>query len=134
MLWPMVLKAAEEEQLNSLPLNMDGKTPISKWSSSDCHIFVKDYHTWGCPVSVLDGCLQSNPKGVPKWEPRAQVRVYMGHSPSHAKSVTLVLNPTSGHISPQFHVVFDDNFGIIPYMREGTIPPHWDELVQTLPK
>ena len=53
----------------------------------------------------------------------------MGHSPSHAGSVALVLNPTSGHISPQFHVVFDDTFGTVPYMREGTIPPHWAEQV-----
>ena len=129
MLWPMALKAAEE-RLNSLSLDMDGKTPLSKWSNSDCQIFVKDFHPWGCPVFVLDGRLQSNPKGVPKWEPRARVGVYMGHSPSHAGSVALVLNPTSGHISPQFHVAFDDNFGTVPYMREGTIPPHWAELVR----
>ena len=125
----MALKAAEE-RLNILSLDMDGQTPQSKWSGDDCQIFVKDFHTWGCPVFVLDGRLQSNPKGVPKWEPRSRVGIYMGHSPSHAGSVALVLNPTSGHISPQFHVVFDDTFGTVPYMREGTIPPHWAELVR----
>jgi hypothetical protein len=70
MLWPMALKAAEE-RLNILSLDMDGQTPLSKWSGDDCQIFVKDFHTWGCPVFVLDGRLQSNPKGVPKWEPQS---------------------------------------------------------------
>lgn len=129
MLWPMALKAAEE-RLNHLSLDMNGETPLSKWTGTDCQILVKDFHTWGCPVFVLDGRLQSNPKGVPKWEPRARVGIYMGHSPSHAGSVALVLNPTTGHISPQFHVVFDDTFSTVPYMREGTVPPHWAELVR----
>jgi len=57
MLWPMALKAAEE-RLNILSLDMDGQTPQSKWSGDDCQIFVKDFHTWGCPVFVLDGRLQ----------------------------------------------------------------------------
>ena len=76
MLWPMALKAAEE-RLNILSLDMDGQTPLSKWSGDDCQIFVKDFHTWGCPVFVLDGRLQSNPKGVPKWEPRSRVGIYI---------------------------------------------------------
>ena len=133
MLWPMALKAAEE-RLNALSLDADGSTPLSKWSNTDCQIFAKDYHTWGCPVFVLDGRLQSDPKGVPKWEPRARVGIFMGHSPLHAGSVALVLNPTTGHVSPQFHVVFDDTFSTIPYMREGTVPPHWAELVRNSSK
>jgi hypothetical protein len=54
----------------------------------------------------------------------------MGHSPCHAGSVALVLNPTTGHVSPQFHVVFDDTFSTVPFMREGTVPSHWAELVR----
>ncbi|KAL7462239.1 hypothetical protein ACHAXS_002628 [Conticribra weissflogii] len=87
MLWPMALKAAEN-RLNHLSLAADGMTPLTKFSGN--------------------GRLQTNPKGVPKWEPRSRVGVYMGHSPAHAGSVAMVLNPTTGHISPQFHVVFDD--------------------------
>ena len=33
--------------------------------------------------------------------------IYLGHSPYHIGSVALVLNPETGHVSPQFHVVFD---------------------------
>ena len=73
----------------------------------------------------------NHPKDVPKWEPRARVGIYiMGHSPSHAGSVTQVLNPTSGHVLPQFHLVFNNTFSTAPHMREGTIPTHWAELVR----
>ena len=30
--------------------------------------------------------------------------------PNHARSIALVLNPRTGHVSPQFHVKFDDFF------------------------
>ena len=36
--------------------------------------------------------------------------IYVGRSPSHASNVALILNPRTGHVSPQFHVVFDDDF------------------------
>ena len=37
----------------------------------------------------------------------------MGLSPKHASSVPLVLNLTTGHVSPQFHVIFDDSFSTV---------------------
>jgi hypothetical protein len=55
--------------------------------------------------------------------------VYLGHSPFHAGSVALVYNPSIGHVSPKYHVVFDDDFTMVPYMEAGTIPPHWSDLV-----
>ena len=33
-------------------------------------------------------------------------------------------------VSPQFHVVFDDEFSTVPFMRNGEVPPHWKDLVQ----
>ncbi len=51
-----------------------------------------------------------------KWEPRARMGIYVGWSPSHASNVALVLNPRTGNILPQFHVVFDDNFTIVEYL------------------
>jgi len=35
---------------------------------------------------------------------------YLGRSPQHARLVALVLNLTTGHISPQFHIKFDPSF------------------------
>ena len=53
----------------------------------------------------------------------------MRHSPFHAGNVALVWNPTTGRVSPQYHVVFDDDFTTVPYMEAGTLPPNWEDLV-----
>ena len=37
----------------------------------------------------------------------------MGQSPLHASSVPLVLDPSTGSITAQFHVVFDDWFSTV---------------------
>ena len=39
--------------------------------------------------------------------------VYLGHSSEHAGNVALVLNPKTGIISNQYHLVFDDKFETI---------------------
>ena len=57
--------------------------------------------------------------------------MYLGHSPCHADSVALVLNPRTLHVSPQFHVVFDNDFTTVPFRRDQEQPPHWFELVRT---
>ena len=31
-------------------------------------------------------------------------------------------------MSPQFHVIFDDNFSTVPYLRRSEKPPNWTEL------
>ena len=42
----------------------------------------------------------------------------------------MVLNPDTGHVSTQLHVVFDDDLSTVTLMREVTILPNWTELVQ----
>ena len=61
-------------------------------------------------------------------------RVPYFYSPLHAGSVDLVLNPETGHFSPQFHVVFDYELYTVPFMREGTIPPNCKNIVQRISK
>jgi hypothetical protein len=65
-----------------------------------------------------------------KWEPRAQMGIYVGRLPSHASNVGLILNPCMGHVLPQFHVVYNDDFTTVPYLRTATVPPHWDKFVR----
>ena len=43
----------------------------------------------------------------------------------------MVLNPATFYVSPQFHVVFDDEFFTVPLIREVTIPTNWIDLVQS---
>ena len=56
--------------------------------------------------------------------------IYLGHSPFNKGSVAQVLNAATVHVSDVFHVVFDDEFSTVNFMREVTIPPTWTYLVQ----
>ena len=65
---------------------------------------------------------QSGLTGTPEWEPRARTGVYLGHSPAHAGNVASVLNLTTGNVSPQYHVVFDNEFTTVDYPESEEIP------------
>ena len=78
---------------------------------------------------LLTAGFKKNPIVVPKWEPRARLGIYLGRSPAHDTNVALVLNPETGMVSPQFYVVFDDNFTTVPHLRKGKVPPNWNKLI-----
>ena len=124
LLWPYAWKAYEQI-MNELRTNDNGKSPLQNFSDVDYKATLTNYHTWGCPVFVL-----KNPGQQPKWEPKSRAGIYLGHSPCHAGSVAMVLNPKTLHVSPQYHVVFDDEFTTVPFMRNGEIPPQWEDLVK----
>ena len=84
---------------------------------------------FGFPCYILDSRIQKNPKGVPKWEPRARLEIYLGQYPAHAANVARVINPKSGLVSPQFHVAFDDNFTTVPHLQKVAVRPNWNKLV-----
>ena len=128
LLWPFAWKAAEF-RYNLLHLDAKGRSPLQKFSKSDIKSDIKILHTFGCPVFVLDSRIQSGFQAMPKWEPRSRVGIYLGHSPCHAGNITLVLNPKTMHVSPQYHLVFDDTFSTVPFMRTGEFPTNWKELV-----
>ena len=68
---------------------------------------------------------------TPKWELRFHAGIYLGSSPYHAGSVALVMNLYTGLVSPQFHVIFDEEFTTVPYLTSNTPPPNWLYLVET---
>ena len=51
--------------------------------------------------------------------------IYVGRSPLHALNVGLILSPRTGHVSPQFHVVYDDDFTTVSYLRSANVPLYW---------
>jgi hypothetical protein len=58
----------------------------------------------------LDKRLQDG-DSLAKWKSRSWLGVYIGHSLVHAGNVPVVYNPLrTTHVSPQYHVVFDDQF------------------------
>ncbi len=70
-------------------------------------------HVFGCPVYVLDPALQDNKK-VPRWNSRLRQGIFVGFSDQYWSLVPLVLNPHMQHISPQYRIVFDDDFTMVP--------------------
>ena len=123
--------------MNHLTIKKNGRTAyqnlagVGNSPDDEKLIDLKSFHTFGCPCYVLDGRLQSGQGMVPKWEPRARMGIYVGRSPAHASNGGLILNPRTGHVLPQFHVVYDDNFTTVPFLCKGEVPPHWAELVQS---
>jgi hypothetical protein len=132
MFWPFAIKAAAKV-MNSLHIDTDGHTPKSKvYSVNIENIPVKTIHTMFYPCYVLDSRLHNASSiGPQKWELRSNIFVYLGHFLFHAGSVALVYNPSTGHVSSQYHVVFDEDFTMVPYMEAGMIPPHWSDLVHS---
>ena len=71
---------------------------------------------WFNTTDGTNGCLY-------KWWYSQIVRIYLGHSLCHARTVALVLNLKIGLISPQFHVVYDNEFNTVNYLSSAP-PPH----------
>jgi hypothetical protein len=129
-LWPFALKHACN--IRNRVRTSHGKTPeeLMTGSPSSFTTDLSQYHPFGCPAYVLDARLQGGSK-IPRWEPRSRVGVYLGHSPYHANNVALILNLSTGHVSPQYHVVYDDNFTTVDSIRIGTAPSNWPDLYNT---
>jgi hypothetical protein len=89
---------------------------------------LRDIHFWGSPVYVLDPKLQQGKK-LPRWQPRSRRGMFLGLIQEHSSEVPQVLNFSTGWITTQYHVVFDDLFTTVPSIyREHEPPSHWDEL------
>ena len=106
-LWPMAVSHAAYLH-NHIPRTDTGRSPHdyftrTRWEQCKFH----DLHVWGCPVYALNKSIANGKKlGVPRWKSRSTRCIFMGLSSGHASTAPLVLNPSTGHISPQFHVVF----------------------------
>ena len=126
-LWPFAIKAACRSR-NHFKLDSDGLSPAMKLSGVRTKVELRNEHPLFCPVFTLDKDLQSGMGAIPKWNPRSNAGIYLGHSPKHASNVALVLNLTTGLVSPQYHVVFDDTFSTVDYITNRTEPSHWENL------
>jgi hypothetical protein len=127
-MWPFALKlAVDVHNATPGPSGLSPEEIFSRQKAKQNRLM--DFHTFGCPVFVLEPRLQQGLK-IPKWQPRSRQAVYLGHSPHHAQTVPIVFNPRTGLCSPQYHVVFDDQFSTVPYLDQSKPPPHWPELFQ----
>jgi hypothetical protein len=123
-LWPYALRHAND-CFNMSPFPNEQETPLEKFSRSKIRPDFKQVHPFGCPAYALDGRIQSSKKAK-KWEVRARVAIYLGSSPQHARTVGLVLSLTTGLVSPQFHVKYDESFSTL---RNNAMPKlMWQQL------
>ena len=109
-LWPMAMDHAVWIY-NRIPKYDTGLSPLQHWTQStfdDVQTTLSNLHVWGCPSFVLEPKLQKPGVKIPKWAPRSQQGHFMGFSKLHSTLIGLILNPHTGTISPQFHVVYDD--------------------------
>ena len=114
-LWPYALRTANDIFIST---GRDaGPSPLERFSDVPIRPKISHFRPFGCPVYVLQGKLQAGQKG-PKWHKRAHVGLYLGPSPVHARSVALVLNVTTGLVSPQFHCKFDNLFETVGQIDE----------------
>jgi hypothetical protein len=120
-LWPFAYKAASPS-MNLFQLDTKGLSPSEKLAGVEINQELKNKHPLFCPVYVLNSKLQGSIGGLPKWNPRSNAGVYLGHSPDHASNVALVLSLTTGLVSPQYHVVFDDDFSTFEFIRSKKEP------------
>lgn len=132
ILWPFALKLAAHIH-NHCHVSNTGVSPVALFTSTPTayESSLDIFHTFGSPCYVLDSRLQSGLGGVPKWEPRSSLRIYVGLSPLHSTNVAMVLNPYTGLVSPQYHVVFDDHFQTLDALRRDTVPEAWKRLCET---
>ncbi len=107
-LWPYALRNAALLH-NSLPMLEDGTSRLELFSSIGVGANMKHMYTFGCPVFALQNALASW-KQMPRWSPCTHLGLNLRPSPMHARNVYLVLNLSTGCVSPQCHCHFDDFF------------------------
>jgi hypothetical protein len=115
---------------NRIPQRFSGITPLEMVTQckSD-HRELMRAHVWGCPVYVLEASLQDGKK-LPKWNKRARMGQFLGFSREHSSTVALVRNLHTGHVSPQYHVVFDDKFETV--FNDGKSSEELDKICAEL--
>jgi hypothetical protein len=86
--------------------------PWEKFTDERSKLDQNDMHPLFCPVHVLDRRMQEG-TSPPKWEKCTTKKVYVGHLHHYSKSVPMVWDPKTKLVSPQFHVLFDNNFDTV---------------------
>ena len=126
-LWPMALNYSAH-LYNHTPNFDSGIAPVEIFTGTlSDHQALRNAHTWGCPVYVLEPRLTEAGGKIPKWQPRSRRAQFVGVSPHHAENIGLVRNLTTGYLSPQFHLVYDDLFETV-YSNAEETPQEWTDL------
>ena len=127
-LWPYPIKMVVDVHNNSPSAH--GLSPVELFTGVKRRANLNLMHPFGCPAFVLDKAI-CNGGRTPKWDLRSERGVYLGLSPDHASNVGLIFNPTTRHVSPQYHVVYDDDFTSVVHQSAPTWPKIFEHLYKT---
>ena len=56
---------------------------------------------------------------LPHWNPKYRRGVFLKFILTNSNDVPLVLKPTTGNISPQYHMLFDENFSTVQSISDN---------------
>ena len=129
VLWIYTVQAIVEQH-NCIALDKEGRSPFEKYIGKMDDKSPTNFHTWGCPVIILDVENQSGAIDTPKWEPQLYTEIYLGHSRCQTGFVSLVLNLQTGMVSTQFYVVYDDEITTVPYIFMDKTTLNWLDLLR----
>jgi hypothetical protein len=123
-LWPYAIRMANEV-LNSTPCPQlsSWQTPQQVFDGTKVLPNPKHFQLFGCPVYVLATPLQAG-NSYHKWKEQAWVGIYLGPSPLHGRNIALVLDPSTGLVSPQHNVQFDPMFDTV---KQNATTSLWQE-------
>jgi hypothetical protein len=112
-LWPFEIQHAETiyNTTKRRSRNYD-LSPWEKFTGELSKINQTDMHPLFCPVYVLDRRMREG-TSPPKWTKRTTQKVYFGRRHHYSKSVPMIWDPKTKLVSPQIHVMFDDNFDTV---------------------
>jgi hypothetical protein len=106
--WPFTIRHACTFHNASIRQDL-GKSPHHLFTGNMAPWKLDDFCVFGSPAFVLDKRLQDG-DSLQKWKARSWMGICVGHSLFHSGNVPVIYNPLTTHISPQFHIVHDDQF------------------------
>ena len=107
-IWPMAMHYYVWVY-NRIPDMQSWLSAIEMWSSSmfdPVSETLSNCHVWVCPTYVSKSKFHNTGVKIPTWDPRSRKGVNMGFSKIHSAQFWLVLNLSTGSISPKYHVIF----------------------------
>ena len=113
-----------------MEMDEEGRNPEHKFANVEFQNFPTDYHSWSCPVFLLEAPLQGGPASIANWEPRSSTGFYLRHYHFHAVSLSLVLNKITWYVNPKYHMVFENTLSTVDHTRKGTEPGKRKSMVE----
>jgi len=85
---------------------------------------------FGYPAYILDPRIHGGKK-IPKWDPKSKHGQFLGMSKQHASTIGLICNLTTGSVTLQYHVVYNELFTTVPSRAEfdQQQPANWIDLL-----